>query len=167
MVSTLRRAVDTEPPQAKMQRYTARVTANYVQGGIRQPSIVEFDQLQPVQRAATRHWYARTQNAVVEWVESALENGSFSSAGIDETLLLLPETAGPRARMLAERIRDKVASDPVHIDPETEITYTISLGVAANDPANPGRFPNDLIQAADQALYQGKQAGKNRVIVAR
>ncbi len=70
------------------------MTASYIQGGVRDPSVVEFYRYPPAQREGTRHWYARTQNAVVEWVESDREQASFTSAGIDETLVLVPDSAG-------------------------------------------------------------------------
>lgn len=60
--------------------------------GVREPSVVEFDRLEPLQRETTRHWYARTQNCIVEWVAAEKTGASFSTAGLDETMVLLPET---------------------------------------------------------------------------
>ena len=68
--------------------------SGYIPGGVREPSIVEFNRFPPHRRESTRHWYARTQNAVVEWVECDDAPASFTTAGIDETLLLIPDSSG-------------------------------------------------------------------------
>lgn len=81
--------------------------------------------------------------------------------GGEEFAILLPETAGPGAFAMAERIRDIVTSHPIPIAPGRSVGLTVSIGVAT--------YPHDadsdekLIGAADQALYAAKNGGRNRV----
>ncbi len=78
--------------------------------------------------------------------------------GGEEFALLLPETSSDGAWRLAERVREEVAeafaSDPVHL--------TISFGVACY-PAH-GESAEQLLRAADQALYAAKELGRNRTV---
>jgi diguanylate cyclase (GGDEF)-like protein len=73
---------------------------------------------------------------------------------------MLPETSTPGAAILAERICEHVAT--------TEFPgqmITLSIGVASL-PAN-GDTPDAVIAAADEALYQAKREGRNRVVLAQ
>jgi len=79
--------------------------------------------------------------------------------GGEEFALILPETTESGARVLAERIRSKVASATF----PGGLKLTISVGVAATD--EPALF-TQLIDRADQALYAAKQGGRNQVRVA-
>jgi diguanylate cyclase (GGDEF)-like protein len=44
------------------------------------------------------------------------------------------------------------------------LAITVSIGVA--EPEEPGVEPDDVIRAADQALYEAKRTGRNRICVA-
>jgi hypothetical protein len=68
--------------------------------------------------------------------------------------------------MVAERLRDRVARDPVTISgPAGQLSVTISMGVASY--AGPTDTPDDLIKRADEAMYQAKRSGRNRVVASR
>ena len=83
--------------------------------------------------------------------------------GGEEFIILLPETPKPKAGNAARRIRDAVASARLPVN-GGEVALTVSIGVAE---LNDGHADiNALIQAADQALYQAKEAGRNEVMVA-
>ncbi|MGI9274242.1 MAG: diguanylate cyclase [Endozoicomonas sp.] len=76
--------------------------------------------------------------------------------GGEEFVILLPETSAWQATQIAERIRRTVAlydGGPVPI--------TISIGVAAS--GNHNNSLDKLLNEADQALYDAKREGKNRV----
>jgi diguanylate cyclase (GGDEF)-like protein len=83
--------------------------------------------------------------------------------GGEEFVILLPETKLDSAKNIAERLRLLVAETPV----ETEIGViytTISIGVATKGKAS--RLTIDqMLSRADRAMYQAKQAGRNRVII--
>jgi two-component system, cell cycle response regulator len=81
--------------------------------------------------------------------------------GGEEFVLVLPETAGPGAMTLAERLRARVAGHALAVTAEHTISMTVSIGVASYpDGAN---SVQKLLSAADQALYAAKSAGRNRV----
>lgn len=79
--------------------------------------------------------------------------------GGDEFLIMLPETDMEGGIFVAEKIRNKIELT-VFAYREWTIPVTITLGVGSCD-ANMGI--GSCIRKADQALYIGKQAGKNRV----
>ncbi len=85
--------------------------------------------------------------------------------GGDELALILPETPAREARRVAERARRGVES--LHLRPGKDsiaARVTLSLGVAALPPSDGSK--EELLAAADRALYQAKDRGRNRVCVA-
>lgn len=87
--------------------------------------------------------------------------------GGEEFAILLPDTDSRGAEFLAEKLRNDVETAPVRHDGRT-ITVTISVGVATIDP--PTRYDpaveDDLVRRADEAMYEAKTGGRNRVVVA-
>ena len=83
--------------------------------------------------------------------------------GGEEFVIVMPDTSGETAEMVAERLRDRVARDPITVaGPPGKLDITISMGVAANN--SPGDTPDDLLKRADEAMFQAKRAGRNKVI---
>jgi two-component system, cell cycle response regulator len=79
--------------------------------------------------------------------------------GGEEFLVLLPETDLEQAEIVAEKIREAIASRPVAVN-GFRIPLTISIGVAAwADDAD----AESLIRRADKGLYRAKGSGRNRV----
>ena len=81
--------------------------------------------------------------------------------GGEEFLTLLPETDLEGARTVAERFRKTIEDSNVIFGKNT-IKVTITLGVAEYDHA---LGADRSIQLADRALYEGKETGRNKVIV--
>ena len=83
--------------------------------------------------------------------------------GGDEFILLLPRTNCQDAAGVIERIREeyRVASAAV-LSRETGVT--MSVGIASLLSSSPGRA-DQLVNMADTALYQAKEAGRNRVVI--
>ena len=82
--------------------------------------------------------------------------------GGEEFAVGLPETGIEGAVDFAERVRNRLESTEIpRVEGEGTISVTASVGAAT---AGPGTVdPRGLIEAADQALYRAKRAGKNRV----
>jgi len=82
--------------------------------------------------------------------------------GGEEFVLLLPHTSLPGVQGFADRLRASV--EGLNIPGPDSSRLTISLGVASAIP-KVGASPEDLVNAADQALYRAKEGGRNRVAV--
>ena len=80
--------------------------------------------------------------------------------GGEEFVLILPETDLEQAQDIAERLRTDVEAMQVVFEGHL-IDTTVSIGVAARSPEHGGY--NDLMAAADRALYRAKTRGRNRV----
>jgi len=80
--------------------------------------------------------------------------------GGEEFMILLPETAIESAVEVAERLRETVASEPF-LNDSLSLNITISLGVAVSQGKDTDL--QNLIKHADQAMYQSKNQGRNRV----
>ncbi|PLX81840.1 MAG: diguanylate cyclase response regulator, partial [Desulfuromonas sp.] len=84
--------------------------------------------------------------------------------GGEEFTLMLPETDLARAAQVAERVRAKIAG--LRLGGRLgSLQVTVSLGVASR-PSPDIQNVDDLIRIADDALYEAKQEGRNRVVVA-
>lgn len=85
--------------------------------------------------------------------------------GGDELVILLPATTGAEAIHVAERIRARIQALAVHAPTRLGIErvseFTASIGVAVY-PTH-GTTLDEIIQAADNACYDAKHAGRNRV----
>lgn len=84
--------------------------------------------------------------------------------GGEEFALVLPGSSLATALQVAERIRHLAAAEPI-VWHQNTLRITVSLGVACST-GRPADGPS-LIEAADGALYQAKQGGRNRVVAAR
>jgi diguanylate cyclase (GGDEF)-like protein len=83
--------------------------------------------------------------------------------GGEEFVIALPDQPLAQARQLAERLRRLVAETPVVIEATIQFDITVSLGVAFF-PAD-GATIDDVLIAADAAMYRAKRTGRNRVCI--
>ena len=84
--------------------------------------------------------------------------------GGDEFILVLPDTNMEAAVKRAEKVRDEFERISVPFGTQTLGSFTISVGVSSS-PEH-GHTSQDLIAAADKALYSAKTLGKNKVCTA-
>ena len=81
--------------------------------------------------------------------------------GGEEFIVILPDTQLSEAAIVAERLRVRVEETKLSLEARGQFSMQISAGVASAS----GHYPSlaRLIDATDQALYQAKQTGRNRV----
>ena len=99
--------------------------------------------------AATIDGNLRLEDAVARW-------------GGEEFLVALPGASSDCAEAAAERIRTAVAAALVEVADRDPIRVTVTIGVAV---WTGGTF-EQLVERADAALYLGKAAGRDRVVMA-
>ena len=87
----------------------------------------------------------------------------FARYGGEEFVILMPETDSETARLIAERIRERVENTRLPVDNHF-VQITISLGVSTFDNTQMLSF-DSLLTQADRALYKSKRTGRNRVTV--
>jgi len=92
-----------------------------------------------------------------------IRNTDFAARyGGEEFVVILPHIAERQARNLAERLAHKIASREFEHQGDS-FNVTVSAGVASLDPAL-NDTGQELLRRADQALYQAKADGRNRVL---
>jgi diguanylate cyclase (GGDEF)-like protein len=82
--------------------------------------------------------------------------------GGEEFAVLLPETDLEGATLVAERYRLDIAARQFQVD-STSLQLTVSIGIAAL-PRTKADDATEFLRRADAALYQAKEAGRNRVV---
>jgi diguanylate cyclase (GGDEF)-like protein/PAS domain S-box-containing protein len=87
----------------------------------------------------------------------------FARFGGDEFVLLLPETTAGQARAVIERVRGALESHPLVYN-QHNLRITLSSGITALSDGAEVHF-DLLLEQADQALYQAKEAGRNCVML--
>jgi two-component system cell cycle response regulator len=83
--------------------------------------------------------------------------------GGEEFVVILPETDLQVGFTVAERLRRNIASKPFNAGAKQgPLSITVSIGVAAYETA--ADTPASILKRADEALYEAKRAGRNRVV---
>jgi diguanylate cyclase (GGDEF)-like protein/PAS domain S-box-containing protein len=105
----------------------------------------------------------------LRWGREVRASDMLARLGGEEFCVVLPRTTTEQTRRLAEKLCKLTAA--VTIDFENSpgevisIPVTVSIGVATADSAD-ALSTDQLMQAADTALYEAKHSGRNRVVVA-
>ena len=81
--------------------------------------------------------------------------------GGEEFVVLLPDTPLKEAGRLGETIRSACADQHFVFSAYPAFHVTLSIGAASSDQ---GETSFEVVQKADQALYQAKQTGRNKVV---
>ena len=95
---------------------------------------------------------------------SARETDVVSRFGGDEFAIILPDTGGEGAYAVGARVRDKIAAHNFLAADNLNIHLTVSVGVATLPDV--AASSEELVQAADKAMYQVKESGKNGIVAA-
>jgi diguanylate cyclase (GGDEF)-like protein len=84
--------------------------------------------------------------------------------GGDEFAILMPETSEQNAEILGNRIREKIREN-IFLTEAGKVRFTASLGLASRREEH--KTFEDLMEAADRALYQAKRSGRDRLEMAQ
>jgi len=83
--------------------------------------------------------------------------------GGEEFVLVMPATGATQALATGQRIQQTLAGEELVIDGGLRLRQTVSIGIATWDPRE---SPDELERRADDAMYEAKRLGRNRVVVA-
>ena len=83
--------------------------------------------------------------------------------GGDEFIVLLLGANANTGLLAAERIRQRIEKTPFKVDKETYVNLTACIGVASYPEHADDK--EALLKMADECMYEGKRAGKNKVIL--
>ena len=112
-----------------------------------------------------RHGHLFGSRALVEAAAvirgSARETDVVARFGGDEFALVLPDTGGEGAFAVGERIRERIAAHAFLEQDRLDIRLTASVGVATLPDV--AASAEELVQAADKAMYAVKDSGKNGI----
>ena len=87
----------------------------------------------------------------------------FVRRGGEEFVLILPQTTQEQAMVAAERIRARIAEEPIRAGYGVEVHQTVSIGVATWSGRETAK---DLERLADAGMYGAKRAGRDQVMKA-
>lgn len=85
--------------------------------------------------------------------------------GGEEFVIAMPDTDAALALLVGERLRQKIAVEPFRI-PESDENIEVTVSVGISSLGSTEDTPETLLKRADEALYEAKRAGRNRVSAA-
>ncbi len=123
--------------------------------------LIDSDHFKPI---GNSHGHLAGEAVLIEIARAASQTlrqaDLLARFGSEELIVLLPHTDPLGALDVAERIRERVASRPLHWNDE-ELPSTVSIGVASIGPDHAS--VELVVREADEALLAAKQAGRNCV----
>lgn len=107
---------------------------------------------------ALRHFAQITQ--------STLRNGDlFGRIGGEEFAILLDQTSSAQAELIALQLQQALMQHPLAINAQQSISIQLSIGLFHVENLDDIYHLDHLIHRADQALYQAKREGRNRICI--
>jgi diguanylate cyclase (GGDEF)-like protein len=100
-------------------------------------------------------------------ISNQLRKGDFVSRyGGDEFVVLLLDCPADVTAMVCERIRKALRAELTRYLEAAKLSMTVSIGYAVQVGSEPYSSPRELVNAADQALFEAKRQGRNRTLSA-
>ncbi|GEJ57240.1 diguanylate cyclase [Anaeromyxobacter diazotrophicus] len=126
--------------------------------------MVDMDNLKPINDQLGHAAGDAAIRAVGEVIRRELRETDFAARyGGDEFVVLLPHTSAAEARVLTERVRDRLTEAAPEVRGSL-VKVAASFGVAALDEGPLDQAADALVRRADTALYAAKRAGRGQVV---
>ncbi len=124
--------------------------------------MLDLDDLKPVNDTFGHQWGDRLLKAIADTVRRTVRfTDAAARYGGDEFVVLLPETDAAGGYVVAEKLRRDIAGLALHAA-SRNVRSSISVGLVAY-PDDGGTI-EQLVAAADVAMYEAKRRGKNRIV---
>ncbi|MDR3388432.1 MAG: diguanylate cyclase [Rudaea sp.] len=127
--------------------------------------MIDFDHFKRINDTRGHIFGDRVLVAGVHTIRQWLEpDALFGRFGGEEFLIAIQDQGIDAVREFANRLRVRVAEDLSNLASESRNYATISIGIATLAQIPPPARLEDLLEAADQAVYAAKRAGRDRVV---
>ncbi len=124
--------------------------------------MLDLDDLKPVNDAYGHQWGDRLLRAIADVIRRTVRfTDAAARYGGDEFVVLLPETDPSGAYVVAEKLRRDIAALALHAA-DRNVRSSVSIGIVTY-PAD-GTSVEQLVAAADLAMYESKRRGKNHIV---
>lgn len=124
--------------------------------------MLDLDDLKPVNDTFGHQWGDRLLRAVADTIRQTIRfTDAAARYGGDEFVILLPETDAAGGYVVGEKLRRDVAAVTLRAA-DRNVRSTVSVGLVTYP--DDGRTIEQLVAAADVAMYESKRRGKNRIV---
>jgi diguanylate cyclase (GGDEF)-like protein len=124
--------------------------------------MLDLDDLKPVNDTFGHQWGDRLLTAVAEVLRRTIRfTDTVARYGGDEFLVLLPETDAAGGYIVAETIRRDIAELSLRAT-DRNVRSSVSIGLVTYP--DDGTTMEQLVAAADVAMYESKRRGKNQIV---
>jgi diguanylate cyclase (GGDEF)-like protein len=164
-------SVTDDLTQLYNSRYLNQVLRREVKRASRsgRPLSLLFIDLDGFKAVNDTHGHLAGSAALVEAADvirrSARETDVVARFGGDEFALILPDTGSEGAAAVGDRVRERIDAHSFLKSKGLDIHMTVSVGVATLPDV--AASAEELVRAADVAMYRVKESGKNNVFIAR
>ena len=124
--------------------------------------MLDLDDLKPVNDNFGHQWGDRLLKAIADVIRRTVRfTDAAARYGGDEFVVLLPETDAAGGYVVGEKLRRDIAALTLHAA-DRNVRSSISVGLVAYP--DDGSTIEQLVSAADVAMYEAKRRGKNRIV---
>lgn len=124
--------------------------------------MLDLDDLKPVNDTFGHQWGDRLLRSVADTIRQTIRfTDAAARYGGDEFVVLLPETDAAGGYVVGEKLRRDIAAVILRAA-DRNVRSTVSLGLVTYP--EDGRTIEQLVAAADVAMYEAKRRGKNRIV---
>ena len=124
--------------------------------------MLDLDDLKPVNDTFGHQWGDRLLRAVADTIRHTIRfTDAAARYGGDEFVVLLPETDAAGGYVVAEKLRRDIAALTLRAA-DRNVRSSVSVGLVTYP--DDGATIEQLVAAADVAMYESKRRGKNRIV---